>query len=254
MSLVHHLDAAAAHVLEAVKRHPIEPSDTAVLIAAFHRAESLAEGAIRAALPLVDPLHQAELAEQLEDERRHVAVFAGWLPSGGRDCGPASSAQRPAGTWYALLLLNELAGFCQFEMLAAQFLSAAEASSPPDGDASARGLPVARERPEIGMARQRALAVRGIAEDERRHIARLVRWVAALPPSFDGELDRVTARFRQGLEARMRQFLPREELADLRRAVAAAIDQVIVDVVPRRAAMAAAKHPKRPPGGAITTG
>ncbi len=207
MTVDAHLDAAAARVAHEVAVHPVAPSDLGPLAAAFHRAESLAEAAIRAAMAEAPEGHRAELAQQLEDEQRHVAVFADWGAAARADYGPPPQVRRPPGVWYTLLLVNELAGFCQFEMLAGLL----EHNGSPEGAA-------------------RAAAVRRIADDERLHVARLHGWLQPLfreHADFQREVQRLAGRFVRGLDARMTQFLPRPELAPLRAGVADAIATLV---------------------------
>lgn len=199
------LDAHAASV-HGVGRHwaaALTTVDLAHLVAAFHRAESLAEAALVAAIGQLGLDRRTELTEQLEDERRHVAVFASWFDDGAPPVSLPDEKQRPEAVWFAMLACNELAGFCQFEMLAA-----------------------------ILHDPTKVEAVRAVAADERRHIARLVRWLAPeRRRPAQREVDRFASRFATHIDARMRQFLPREELAPLRSAVGNAVADLIAEFV-----------------------
>ena len=173
--------------------------DRDALVAAFHRAESLAHGALEAALGQVGFRYRADLARQLADEARHVALFDGWRADDTPVVLPAPRSHDEA-TWFALLLVNEVAGFCQFTMLAALL---------PDPEAVA--------------------AVKAVATDEVEHVVRLSRWLAELRA---GDILRTTARrFGKRLESRMHQFLPRPELLGLRQAMAAAIAETLAAIV-----------------------
>ena len=169
--------------------------------AAFHRAETLAHTALRAALPQLDHSYRAELEEQIEDEQRHVALFASWLCE---PTAPASSPppprQRPAVAWFGMLLVNEMCGFCQFQMLAALLADA----------------PAKRRR------------VIEVADDEGVHIHRLVRWLAAMPTDASSrEVGKIALAFRRNLPRRMSQFLPRDEHAALRDAMCRIIGELV---------------------------
>jgi len=199
------LDAHAARVNDAGRRWAaaLTEADLAMLRTAFHRAESLAEAALVAAIGQLDPARREELEEQLADERRHVAVFASWFPEGAPPVGLPALKQRPESVWFAMLACNELAGYCQFEMLAAILDDASKVES-----------------------------VRAVAVDERRHIARLVRWLAPeRQRPMQREVDRFAGRFAAQIDVRMRQFLPRDELAPLRDAVGSAVSELIAELV-----------------------
>lgn len=199
------LDAQAEKVNDAGRRwaSALTDEDVATLRTAFHRAESLAEAALVAAIDQVGPDRRVELEEQLDDERRHVAVFASWFPDGAPVHGMPALKRRPEAVWFAMLACNELAGFCQFEMLAAVLNDAA-----------------------------RVEAVRAVAADERRHIARLVRWLAPeRRRPMQREVDRFAGRFAAQVDIRMQQFLPREELEPLRSAVGGAVADLIAALV-----------------------
>lgn len=169
--------------------------DRRALVGAFHRAESLAEVALEQAAAQVPRRYRAELAEQLADERRHVALFAGWLGEAPEVLPPAEK-ERPWQHWFASLLINELTGFCQFHLLAALV-------APDD--------------------RARVLAV---IADEERHVERLVGWL----DGARADLHRSVHRFCRGLDGRMRQFFPREELGELRGALGGVVQRLLEDV------------------------
>jgi hypothetical protein len=201
------LDAARAHIHTRIVEQAttLTQADFYVLHAAFHRAESLAEMALRTARAQLSPAFHAELDEQIADELRHVDTFDRWLPPGAREPIPRVAKQRPEAIWFAVLLINEIAGFCQFEMLAAL---------DPDDDRKAK--------------------VRAISADERRHIARLVRWLAPVRGRpMAGEIQKIARTFQRQIDVRMRQFLPREALSDLRDVVGGAIVDVIDALVVR---------------------
>ncbi|MBT9559601.1 MAG: hypothetical protein IV100_26460 [Myxococcales bacterium] len=199
------LDVHAASVHAAGRRWAaaLTPADLAHLSVAFHRAESLAEAALVAAIGQLGAGRRAELLEQLEDERRHVAVFASWFLDGAPPVSLPDEKQRPEAVWFAMLACNELAGFCQFEMLAA-----------------------------ILHDPTKVEAVRAVAADERRHIARLVRWLAPeRQRPAQREVDRFASRFAAHIDARMQQFLPRDELGPLRSTVGSAVADLITELL-----------------------
>jgi hypothetical protein len=75
---------------------------------------------------------------------------------------------------------------------------------------------------------ERRDAVNAIAADERVHIARLVRWLQEFKdtPTW-GSVVQVTDAFRRRLGMRMQQFLPREELSNVRTEMAEIIDSML---------------------------
>jgi len=179
-------------------RHLLTADDHRMLALAFHRAESLAEYALEEALDQVPDVKRAELIEQIEDERRHINVFAHWLGDP-PDVPRPKAKKRPPVVWYSVLLANEVAGFCQFHMLA--------------------GLLEDQGRRE---------AVDAIAADECVHIARLVGWLQEFAATKTwGSVVQVTDAFRRRLEMRMQQFLPRDELSAVRAEMAALIDSTL---------------------------
>ena len=185
-------------------RDRLTDDDTLALAKAFHRAESLAHAALEDAIEQVSESYRTELEEQLEDESRHVSVFARWLGPDVDDFRVPRSRQRTEPVWFAMLLVNEVAGFCQFHML--------------------EGLV---DDPS------RAAEVAAVANDEVGHITRLVKWL--LPhygTKSQAQIDHLTGAFRNRLEGRMHQFLPREQLAELRREMAAIINRLLVDLLP----------------------
>jgi hypothetical protein len=189
---------SAAETLAHRYRSTLTADDHQQLALAFHRAESLAEYALEEALQQVPNDKSHELIEQIEDERRHINVFAHWLGAP-PDIPRPKSKNRPPVVWYSILLANEIAGFCQFHMLA--------------------GLLEDTERRD---------AVNAIAADERVHIARLVRWLQEFKdtPTW-GSVVQVTDAFRRRLGMRMQQFLPREELSNVRTEMAEIIDSML---------------------------
>jgi len=173
--------------------------DRQYLVAAFHRAEYLAQCALETSIDQVSEGYRAELVEQLADEERHVDVFAQWQAGDVPTIPKPRVRQRSESVWFALLLINEAAGYCQFHML--------------------MGL--------LDEGEQRE-AVAGILADERVHIARLQRWLAAYrgKPAHGQVMD-IIASFRKKLPGRMTQFLPRDELAPLRQDMALLVDGLI---------------------------
>ena len=173
----------------------LNDGDRRMLVQAFHRAESLARHALVDALDQVSEQYLAALKAQLADEDRHVDVFATWQ----QEAPPAVPAprrkQRKEHVWFALLLANEVAGFCQFEMLSALL---------------------------VDKTQQQQL--QDIIRDETEHITRLARWLRPYRelPSF-ADVKRIAGRFNGDLEGRMQQFLPRQELAGFRREMGAVI-------------------------------
>jgi hypothetical protein len=168
--------------------HLLTGDDRRIMVTAFHRAESLAHQALENALGQVDEKYVAELGEQLADETRHVNVFAEWetlAPLLKRDVPPRDWSDA---TWFTKLLINEAAGLCQFHMLAALLVDEA-----------------------------RTRQVKGIVEDERLHIRRLVGWLMPYrdKPSWT-EVLKIVGKFQRHLPRRMAQFLPRAELESLR--------------------------------------
>lgn len=173
-------------------------SDRSELVLAFHRAESLAHHALEQAIEQVSVRYRQELREQLLDEERHVDVFVSWHA----DCSevvPPRSKQRGEAVWFVTLLLNEIAGYCQFEML---------------------------KRLLGSDAKQAQIAE--IVEDEERHIRRLHGWLLPIWDTPTAKiLDRMVTRFSGRLEGRMAQFFPREGLASLRNEMAEHIRDVV---------------------------
>ena len=190
---------ADAEAIASRYRQALNADDYHALSLAFYRAESLAEYALEEALRQVPRAKQDELREQIEDEQRHINVFAHWLGSPPQIARPKSK-QRPPVVWYSVLLANEIAGFCQFHMLA--------------------GLLEATDKRH---------AIEAIAADERIHIARLVRWLREYQGTTTwGSVVQVTDAFRRRLELRMQQFLPRDELGSIREEMAGAIDRLLI--------------------------
>ncbi len=162
--------------------------DHATLATAFYRAESLAHAALEQALAQVSEPYRAELREQIADEARHVAVFAGWHAEAPEPVPAPKPRPRGEPIWFTTLLLNEIAGFCQFHMLA--------------------GL--------VGDAVKEA-DVRVVAGEEIAHIERLTRWLEPTRKTKEWATVRAMAdRFVARLESRMMQFLPSSQLAELR--------------------------------------
>jgi hypothetical protein len=173
--------------------------DQLTMVRAFHRAETLAHHALSNAIEQLPHEYRDELLEQLDDETRHVNVFANWQDEEPLPIRAPKNKSRAQHVWFTLLLINEITGFCQFHMLYGLV-----------------GDPV------------KAAAVAGIAADETRHIQRLLRWLGpfANTPS-KSEVFRIVAAFRAKLTGRMSQFLPREELAGLRTEMALSIDELL---------------------------
>lgn len=202
--LSHLLDKAEAEAqgIAATYRNTLNRDDHDMLVLAFHRAETLAEFALQEAREQVPLKYQAELDEQIADEQRHISVFAHWLQAPPSVPRP-KSRRRPEVVWYAVLLANEIAGYCQFHMLAGLL-----------ADASHRA------------------AVEEIARDERVHITRLTRWLRKYAGRATwGSVTQVTDAFRRRLDTRMQQFLPRDELVDVRTAMSSLIDTLLQDTL-----------------------
>jgi len=180
-------------------RKRLTDADRAFLIDAFHRTEFLAQCALEHAIEQVSEQYREELKEQLADEERHVNVFARWRPETAEPVTPPRRRERDEAIWFALLLINEATGYCQFQMLVALL-----------GD------------PE------RQAEVRAILVDERIHIARLQRWLGAYVnrPVFS-QIETITQSFQRNLPGRMKQFLPRDELAPLRADMATLVSGLI---------------------------
>ena len=169
-------------------RGRLDDQDQRFLINAFHRAESLARHALCQAIEQVTERYRSQLRAQLQDEDRHVAVFAHWHEKREASTPIPKCKQRSEPVWFALLLVNEVAGFCQFHML--------------------HGL--------LGEG-SRADAVAEIARDETEHIVRLARWITPFRDARAfADIERIVIRFRHDLDGRMKQFLPREEFSALR--------------------------------------
>lgn len=169
--------------------------DRRALVWAFHRAEALAAVALEQAAAQVPRRYREELLEQLEDERRHVALFAEWLGDEPEVPAPPEK-ERPWQHWFASLLLNELTGFCQFHLLAA-----------------------------LVEGEQRTAVLEAVA-DEEAHVERLVGWLRG----SRSDLRRSVQRFCRALDGRMRQFFPREELAGVRAALGAVVERLLAEV------------------------
>ena len=204
--------AAEQAALTAARWAPaLTASDRRSLIRGFHRAEALAEVALRQAAAQVPRRYRDELAEQLEDERRHVALFSGWLGEEDAVLAPAMK-RRPWQHWFASLLLNELTGFCQFHLLAAL------------------------------LEPQERAQVLDVIADERHHVERLVRWL-------DGsrtDLDRSVHRFLRALDGRMRQFFPREDLSELRASLGTVVARLLGEVAAAIAGSRLRRQPECP--------
>ncbi len=181
---------AAAHCRNVAREFAdrLTPADHAHLTTAFHKAESLAHIAIEQAIDQVGPEYRDELVEQLEDEARHVAVFVRWLGEAPDDLPSPPVRQKPRAVWFASLLVNEVAGFCQFNMLAGLC-----------GDPN------------------REAEVLAVADDEIVHVQRLVRWLAPIKPTPEFKVvEGMVGRFVRRLDSRMYQFLPADHLRPLR--------------------------------------
>lgn len=186
------LDAAARDA--AVPVGTLDPKDLRNLIGGFYRAEALAQDALERAAEQVPAEFRGELAEQIADEARHVALFASWLDALPDVVLPAPTVRQPE-HWFVSLLFNELAGHCQFHTLAALL----------DGE--------------------RRSAVLHVLGEERVHVVRLAGWLAG------SEAVQVSAhRFCRALSGRMRQFFPREELAAVRAALREVIARLVTEV------------------------
>jgi len=181
-------------------RGTLSEQDQRFMVAAFHRAESLAKVALCQAIEQVSDRYREELLAQLADEERHVDVFANWHDETGEAVPSPRLKERTEPVWFALLLVNEVAGFCQFHML--------------------HGL--------LGEGTY-ADAVAEVAEDEIEHIERLCRWLEPWreAPAFS-DIERIVGRFRRDLDGRMKQFLPRDEFRELRDGLSSTIEGLLV--------------------------
>ena len=157
------------------------------LVFAFYQAESLARYALLETLEQVGPNYRDELMEQIADEDRHVDLFHRW--GGGFEVPPRPRPkEREDFVWFVILLLNELAGYCQFSMLYAL----------------------------LGTPEQRR-EIEEIAADEQRHIDRLLGWTEDVWESRRGNVARkIVEGFQNKLAGRMGQFFPRADLDGLR--------------------------------------
>ncbi len=178
----------------------LDTQDQRFLVDAFHRAEALARHALCHALEQVSEDYRPKLHTQLQDEDRHVDVFANWHEQPPADVPVPKKKQRTEHVWFALLLVNEVAGFCQFHML--------------------HGL--------LGEG-SKADAVAEVARDEVEHILRLSRWLEPFRGSRAfADVERIVTRFRRDLDGRMRQFLPRDELHSFRAELSAIIEDLLL--------------------------
>jgi len=195
-----HASAGRAHAIGSSWRGALGEQDQRFMVTAFHRAESLAKVALCQALEQVSDRYRPDLERQLDDEQRHVDVFAAWHDEPPADIRSPRARQRTEPVWFALLLVNEVAGFCQFHML--------------------HGL--------LGEGRY-ADAVAQVARDEVEHIERLSRWLQPWQgaPAF-ADIERIVSRFRGRLDERMQQFLPRDDFREFRAELAATIDALLV--------------------------
>jgi len=202
MALTQSLEACAqrAHALGCQWRGTLSEQDQRFMVKAFHRAESLAKVALCQALEQVSEQYQPSLLAQLADEERHVDVFANWRDEAEEEVLSPRLKERTEPVWFALLLVNEVAGFCQFHML--------------------HGL--------LGEGAY-ADAVAEVAHDEIEHIERLSRWLEPWreAPAF-ADIERIVRRFRRDLDGRMKQFLPRDEFEEFRAELATAIEQLLL--------------------------
>jgi len=182
----------------------LNDEDRRWLTAAFHRAEALAHAALLDAIDQLDAPYVEPLREQLADEERHVAVFADWQDEPPAPIRAPATRQRTEPVWFTTLLINEVAGYCQFEMLAA-----------------------------LAEDPARRAQVEAVAADEVVHIERLVGWLEPWRPERSWAMvDRMVATFIGRLDGRMRQFLPRPELAELRGEMAALISDTLRRLLP----------------------
>jgi hypothetical protein len=172
------------------------------LVHAFYLAESLARYALYEAVEQVEPGYREELMEQIEDENRHVDLFDRW--GKGFEAPPAPRPRERDGfVWFVILLLNELAGYCQFSMLYAL-------------------LGTSEQKHDIEVT----------ILDEQRHIERLLRWTEEVWPSRRGILARrIVEAFQNKLPGRMCQFFPRTELEGLRGEMAEHISWLLEDLL-----------------------
>ena len=179
------------------------PPDRRGMVVAFYEAESLAAMALDDAIAQVGEAYRGALITQREDESRHVDVFSRW----GGEIRPLPKPRvrlRDEHVWFTLLLINELTGYCQFMMLHALLESPGER----------------RE-------------VEGICQDEQEHIGRLMQWMGPVMESRSARVcNAIVQRFRRGLDGRMSQFFPREDLAPLREAMRGHVGELLEAVFP----------------------
>ncbi|MFT5430503.1 MAG: hypothetical protein ACI9OJ_001178 [Myxococcota bacterium] len=197
------------------KRHlrELTDEDNEWLVTAFYRAEALAHAALVDAISQLNEPYLTPLTEQLEDEARHVDVFARWHTIPPEPVRPPASKQRNEPIWFTLLLINEVAGFCQFELLA--------------------GL-VSDEVKHAEVA--------AVAADEVLHIIRLLDWLEHWRNQGSWMIvERMVNSFISKLEGRMTQFFPRDELGELRSALAGLVGKTL------RRLLDPQIRPERPP-------
>lgn len=168
--------------------------DKITLYEAFEMAETFALFALECAVEQVADRYRNELQEQIEDERRHIMVFSEWRGLELREINRIRRTREDY-VWFTLLLVNELTGYCQFQMLSSLVETEAQ-------------------RDEVDR----------ICKDEEKHIDRLIRWLFPVKGSSRAVVPReIVLRFERELPQRMQQFMPREELAPLRGAIAAQV-------------------------------
>lgn len=164
--------------------------DRVALLEAFEIAETFALFALECAMEQVGERYRHELLEQIADERRHISTFSKWRGLPLREMNRVRRT-RDDYVWFTLLLINELTGYCQFQMLS---------------------ILVETESQRYDVQR--------ICEDEEKHIARLVHWLAPAANSTRSVVPKeMVRRFERELPLRMLQFMPRAELAPLRDAM-----------------------------------
>ena len=199
------LDAQALACQETARdwAERLQEQDRRDMVVAFYEAESLAAIALDHAIEQVGDQFRDALVTQRADEARHIDVFSRW----GGEVRPLPNPRRKRRddhVWFTLLLINELTGYCQFMMLHSLLQ-------------------------EPGERR----AVQEICRDEQEHIARLIGWLRPIMETRSGRLcETIVSRFRRGLDGRMRQFFPREELGQLRDAMQAHVDGLLEALFP----------------------
>ena len=194
-----HLSAAAsaaAH-LASTGKETFGARERRSLIAAFHKAESLAEFALEDATEQVRESYRADLVRQRHEEEKHVRVFASYLDDVEAVPRP-KGRKRPEAVWFTLLLLNELTGYCQFAFL----------------------------YPLLDPSEQ--ILLEEVMTEEEEHVERLLRWMLPVWEERGGpQAIRMVERFRDDLPGRMEQFFEGDELRALREGMEGVVSKLL---------------------------